>query len=169
MILKLTILLVVDTGHALSSDTSDAGHNVEHAYIALAKSEAEDQADAARIQDDTSLDEKLRRIVNVYLKAKRDFKDIDDGDYAEKASAARFLRDSAENALSCLQARGLDSHWLIPELEVIFVYARDRAAQLLGGKKRRFELHGDQPDGSAKRLRGSDCYRPQYSASYWRP
>lgn len=163
--MQLTISGAVEASHAVSPEVSDAGHGAQCAIIALEKSEAENQADVARIQNDPRLDEKLRRIVNVYLKARQDFKDINDDDFAEKASAARFLRDSAENTLNCLQARGLDSHWLVPELEAVFAHARDRAAQLLGGRKRRFELYGE---GSAKRLRGSDCYRPLYADSYWR-
>ncbi|KAL1971288.1 hypothetical protein VTN77DRAFT_240 [Rasamsonia byssochlamydoides] len=114
---------------------------------------------------DTTVDDKITRILNVYFKAKEDYYSLEDADYMEKANAARFLRDTAENALNCLRARGLTTHRMVPELEEMFQYAKDKATELLGGKKRRFEIT-EIPETSVKRHRQS---RNRYGSQYYRP
>lgn len=56
----------------------------------------------------------------------------------------RFLRDTAENTILYLRTNGLFDHELIPELEKTFDYARDKAAQLSGGRKRHFDDDRDR-------------------------
>lgn len=120
--------------------------------------------DSAR-SNDTTVDDKITRILDVYFKAKEDYYNLDGASYMEKAKAARFLRDTAENSLNCLRARGLTTHRMVPELEEMFQYAKDKATELLGGKKRRFEIT-EVTEIPLKRPRqswtrhGSQYYRP---------
>lgn len=126
----------------------------------------ETKASSARNSSDTNtVDDKIARILDVYFKAKEDYYNLDDAGYMEKAKAARFLRDTAENSLNCLRARGLTTHRMVPELEEMFQYAKDKATELLGGKKRRFEIT-EVTEIPVKRPRqswtrhGSQYYRP---------
>jgi hypothetical protein len=85
--------------------------------------------------------------------------------YMEKAKAARFLRDTAENTLNCFRSRGLMEHRMVPELEEMFQYAKDKATEFLGGKKRRFEIT-ESPPTHAKLPRHT---RNRRSARFYRP
>lgn len=89
-------------------------------------------------------DEYVRRLLDVYFEAKKDFYNLKDADYLDKAQAARFLRDTAENTLNCFRAHGLMSHRMVPELKRMFQHAKDKATEFLGGKKRRFEIEESQ-------------------------
>jgi hypothetical protein len=110
-------------------------------------------------------DKHIRRILDVYFEAKKDFYDLKDADYLGKVQAARFLRDTAENALNCFRSRGLMSHRMVPELERMFQFAKDKATEFLGGKKRRFEIKED-PRTAAKRRHHT---RHRYASPYMRP
>ncbi|OKL57637.1 hypothetical protein UA08_07175 [Talaromyces atroroseus] len=95
----------------------------------------------------------IKRMLHIYFEAKSDFYRIESSqsppsssdDYQRIANAAKFLRDSAENALDYLQAQDLiTSHCdeLMAELQAVFKYAKSRAIECLGGRKRRFEIEG---------------------------
>ncbi|KAN0079066.1 hypothetical protein V8E54_005579 [Elaphomyces granulatus] len=123
-----------------------------------------EEADKDRSSDSvitTSADEKVARIISIYLRAKDDYFSLDDSNITEKLRAARFLRDTAENSLNYLHALDCMEHGLVPELEEIFEQAKNKATQLSGGRKRRFEIS----EAASKRLRVSnpgctDRYRP---------
>jgi len=100
-------------------------------------------------------DKKLNRILDIYFKAKKDFSDLGKSNTVEKFEAARFLRDTAENTLNYLHKRNLMEHHMVPELEEMFNHAKEKATELSGGKKRRFEIH----EGPAKRFHYSSYYR----------
>ena len=125
-----------------------------------------EEADKNRSSDSvtTSADEKVARIISIYLRAKDDYFSLDDSNLTEKLRAARFLRDTAENSLNYLHALDCMEHRLVPELEEIFEHAKNKATQLSGGRKRRFEI---SEAAASKRLRVSrsnpgctDRYRP---------
>jgi hypothetical protein len=114
-----------------------------------------EEADNNRLGDSvitTPADEKIARIISMYLRAKDDYFSLDDSSLTEKLRAARFLRDTAENSLNYLHALDCMDHSLVPELEEIFEHAKDKATQLSGGRKRRFEIS----EGASKRLRTSN-------------
>jgi len=75
----------------------------------------------------------------IYHRAKEDYHSIKRRDNVEPLHAVRFLRDTAENTILYLRTNGFFDHELIPELERTFDYARDKAAQLSGGRKRHFD------------------------------
>jgi hypothetical protein len=106
-------------------------------------------------------DDKVARILAIYVKAKDEYYNLDDSQPVQKLQAARFLRDTAENTLNYLHACHCSEHSMIPELAENFEIAKEKATQLSGGRKRRFEIMetGDQPLQRAKRRR-ADCYRP---------
>lgn len=87
----------------------------------------------------TVSEDKLSRILAVYAKAKADYFAIDESDIEDKFSAAKFLRDTAENTLVYIKAQKAD-HRLIPDLESTREMAKDKAITLCGGRKRRFEI-----------------------------
>ena len=116
---------------------------------------ASEAADKNRLGDSviiTPADEKIARIISMYLRAKDDYFSLDDSSLTEKLRAAKFLRDTAENSLNYLHALDCMDHSLVPELEEIFEHAKDKATQLSGGRKRRFEIS----EGASKRLRTSN-------------
>ncbi|KAI9930323.1 hypothetical protein ASPWEDRAFT_182342 [Aspergillus wentii DTO 134E9] len=124
------------------------------------KSSASTSSDDAQL-----LHEKVERILDVYRKAKDEFYNKKQSDGMEDPSSVRFLRDTAENALNYLHSHGLQDHKLVPELESVFRSARDKATELSGGRKRRFEetasSHSHSRSRNLKRRRGLvDSYRP---------
>lgn len=119
--------------------------------------------------NDSHLQGKVERILAVYTRAKEDYDNADRSESAtkdNKFSAARFLRDTAENALNYLRTNGLSDHASIPELEQVFELARDKATELSGGRKRRFETSADNDEkldthrGGKRNRRILDSYRP---------
>lgn len=80
------------------------------------------------------------RIWTVYENAKEEFYAINDATSIEKQEAAKFLRDTAENALQHLANRDADPQ-LKAELERVLAIAKHTAEILSGGRKRKF----DQP------------------------
>ncbi|PGH07010.1 hypothetical protein GX51_02050 [Blastomyces parvus] len=131
-----------------------------------------------------TIKDSLSRILSTFSNAQREYKLIPDSDVVAKSRAAKFLRDTAENALNYLHARKIE-HDMAPTLEAAFQMAKEKAIALSGGRKRPFEIHeadckrgGGKPtslmSSSASRFarrrsqphcyRGSrprgDCYRP---------
>lgn len=126
-------------------------------------------------------DSKVKRILTIFTNAKDEYErtftnsdnnndyynididndnDNDNENIAKMASAARFLRDTAENALTYLRSNGFVGHASIPELERVFGVARDKATELSGGKKRRFE---DGWEGSGGIVGGLGTWREKKS------
>ncbi|KAL4968437.1 uncharacterized protein BDV14DRAFT_197217 [Aspergillus stella-maris] len=113
-------------------------------------------------------DVRVPRLLEVYKQAKNDYLTTKERDNFDSLDAVRFLRDSAENALRYLHANGQQSHPWVPDLEQTFNIARDKTAQLLGGRKRHFDednrgrrrpVHR-RSTGRKRGRRTVDSYRP---------
>lgn len=99
----------------------------------------------------------INRLLHTYFRAKKDFYTKYESIrflYDPKlADAAKFLRDSAENALSYLEAQELlsscDMSDLVLELQTVFDFAKSKAIEILGGRKRRFEVESFYRDGGS--------------------
>ncbi|PYI26748.1 hypothetical protein BP00DRAFT_430057 [Aspergillus indologenus CBS 114.80] len=100
-----------------------------------------------------SIQPNINRLVIRFRQAKNEFYRHNETN-TDTESSVRFLRDTAENALQYLRANGRPNHPLIPDIEYHFRLARDRAAQLSGGRQRRFEDPGRHGGGGAH-FRGS--------------
>ncbi|RAK79222.1 uncharacterized protein BO72DRAFT_494566 [Aspergillus fijiensis CBS 313.89] len=100
-----------------------------------------------------SIQPNINRLVIRFRQAKNEFYRHSETN-TDTESSVRFLRDTAENALQYLRANGRPNHPLIPDIEYHFRLARDRAAQLSGGRQRRFEDPG-RHDGGGIHFRGS--------------
>ncbi|EED13056.1 hypothetical protein TSTA_055580 [Talaromyces stipitatus ATCC 10500] len=109
-----------------------------------------------------SINANINRMLHTYFKAKSDFyalhESARDRDDPKLADAAKFLRDSAENALSYLQAQGIlslcDSS-LVMELQTVFGFAKSKAIEFLGGRKRRFEIESFYRDGGSGSIKSN--------------
>ena len=123
----------------------------------------------------------INRMLHIYFRAKKDFytkHESTGSPYDPKlADAAKFLRDSAENALSYLEAQDLLSSCdsdLVLELQTVFDFAKSKAIEILGGKKRRFEVESFYRDGGSgrssdnKKRQAIDRYTSAYADS-WHP
>lgn len=102
----------------------------------------------------SAINTNIIRMLHTYFEAKSELYQIEPSssssfssqlseDWQKSADAAKFLRDSAENALDYLQAQDLipsRSDELVGELQTVFKYAKSKAIELLGGRKRRFEV-----------------------------
>ncbi|KAL5048140.1 hypothetical protein BDW71DRAFT_205684 [Aspergillus fruticulosus] len=84
-------------------------------------------------------DVRVARLLDVYRQAKEDYFNTKAREGVDSLSAVRFLRDSAENTLRYLHANGMSDNFYVPDLEQTFAIARDKTAQLLGGRKRHFD------------------------------
>ncbi|KAH8696457.1 hypothetical protein BGW36DRAFT_451988 [Talaromyces proteolyticus] len=93
------------------------------------------------------INEHIYRLIEVYFEAKYEFYKLKSSDYQENASAAKYLRDSAENALNYINMHRLTPEVLIRELETVSDYANTKSVEFLGGKKRRFEIRKDSSRG----------------------
>ncbi|KAJ0414953.1 hypothetical protein BJY00DRAFT_318353 [Aspergillus carlsbadensis] len=116
-------------------------------------------------------DVRVARLLEVYHQAKEDYFRIKAKDGVESLPAIKFLRDSAENALRYLHANGLSDHPWVRDLEESFAVARDKTAQLLGGRKRHFDddhkrHHGEDYRG---RRRGPKPKRARRVVDSYRP
>ncbi|KLJ09629.1 hypothetical protein EMPG_14955 [Blastomyces silverae] len=120
-----------------------------------------------------AIKDSLSRILSTFSNAQREYKLIADSDVVAKSRAAKFLRDTAENALNYLHARNME-HAMVPTLEAAFQMAKEKAIALSGGRKRPFEIHeadckrgGGKPTPStsssasrfARRRSQPHCYR----------
>ncbi|KKK23211.1 hypothetical protein AOCH_001885 [Aspergillus ochraceoroseus] len=107
--------------------------------------------------------ERAERILEVYHRAKDDYFSAKERDGVESLRSVRFLRDTAENALRYLHVNGMSGHSCVPDLENVFAMARDRTAQLLGGRKRHFDDDHRRRGytGYKRPRRFLDSYRPR--------
>ncbi|EAA64222.1 hypothetical protein AN2178.2 [Aspergillus nidulans FGSC A4] len=123
-------------------------------------------------------DVRVARLLDVYHQAKEDYFNTKAREGVDSLSAVRFLRDSAENTLRYLHANGMSDSFYVPDLEQTFAIARDKTAQLLGGRKRHFDEGPDtwakghrvennrgkkhtESKGNKRARRIIDSYRPQ--------
>ncbi|KAG2416832.1 hypothetical protein HFD88_008049 [Aspergillus terreus] len=109
---------------------------------------------------DGKLQTRVERLLSVYHQAKSEFYGAMQRDGMVNIGMARFLRDSAENALRYMLDNGLNDHAYITELEMVFKQARDKAAELLGGRKRHFDEGRGRRRHRKKGRRVIDSYRP---------
>lgn len=110
---------------------------------------------------DAKLQTRVERLLRVYHQAKSEFYGAMQRDGMVNIGMARFLRDSAENALRYMLDNGLSEHAYITELEMVFKQARDKAAELLGGRKRHFDEGRDSRRRRRRKKRVIDSYRPR--------
>ncbi|KAF7592920.1 hypothetical protein BBP40_012241 [Aspergillus hancockii] len=128
-------------------------------YMDSADSSIRSTSDVQQVSD------RVTRLLDIYRHAKDEYYTALQTDGYVSLEAARFLRDTAENALRYLHANGLSDHTAVPDLEQVFTISRDKATQLTGGRKRHFDEDTDRrPDRhprKKKRSRGGDSYRPK--------
>ncbi|OOF91628.1 hypothetical protein ASPCADRAFT_9554 [Aspergillus carbonarius ITEM 5010] len=112
--------------------------------------------------DDTRIREQAHRLIQVYRAAQNEYDDEKHREGVHDLSLVRYLRDTAENTLLYLQGNGMSDHPLIQNIEYSFKMAKDKAAQLSGGRGRRFdEPREPRYPPKQKRRRGVDSYRPR--------
>ncbi|KAL4867136.1 hypothetical protein BDV12DRAFT_198484 [Aspergillus spectabilis] len=122
------------------SPTFDIHAEYERHFPASARSEEEEPKPITPLgKKAREVDVRVARLLEVYQKAKDDYFSTKARDGVDSLSAVRFLRDSAENTLRYLHSNGLSSHSWVPDLEHTFTVARDKTAQILGGRNRHFE------------------------------
>lgn len=80
----------------------------------------------------------LARLWTVLERAKQDYLRFEHRTDNEAAQAAKYLRDTAENAIQCLRDRDLDER-LIFEAKRQYTRAERKVLELNGGKKRKFD------------------------------
>lgn len=111
-------------------------------------------------------DEMLAHVLDVYKDARAKFYKQQIRQGADEETA-RFLRDTAENAINYMRAKGLTHHERMSELENVFAIARDKAAELAGGRQRNFERYISKQRTSRDERHGfqklPDLYRPSRS------
>ncbi|KAL3478591.1 hypothetical protein BJX99DRAFT_256240 [Aspergillus californicus] len=119
------------------------------------------------------LNVRVVRLLDVYRQAKDDYFSTKERDGVDSLIAVRFLRDSAENTLRYLRTNGLLKHPWVPDLEQTFALARDKTAQILGGRKRHFdeERQRERENKYKRRARKRahrtvDSYRPPHDSGY---
>lgn len=104
--------------------------------------------------------DQAERIVAVFYEARRDyFKSLQNEGFASM-TAIRFLRDTAENALLYLRQNAMMDHSAVADLQENFAIARDKAAELCGGRKRHFDDNKDTRSSQKRTRRLVDSYRP---------
>ncbi|KAB8233783.1 uncharacterized protein BDW43DRAFT_310792 [Aspergillus alliaceus] len=104
--------------------------------------------------------DRVGRLLDVYNGAKDEYYKALQTEGYVSIDNARFLRDTAENALRYLQANGMSDHTSVLDLEQIFKTARDKATELTGGRKRHFDEGAERLYRRRKR-RTVDSYRPK--------
>ncbi|PLB51087.1 hypothetical protein P170DRAFT_355635 [Aspergillus steynii IBT 23096] len=102
--------------------------------------------------------DQTERILGVFYEARRDYFEALQTDGFASTTTIRFLRDTAENALLYFRQNAMMNHDAVSDLQKIFAIARDKAAELCGGRKRHFD---DENKHTHKRSRRAvDSYRP---------
>lgn len=99
---------------------------------------------------------KLKRLFDVYDQAKTEYLAVCEmNDDKKTLAAARFLRDTAENAVSILQDKNIGGE-VFRSLQETYDLAKEMAVELSGGKKRKFDgLPGEVVNGTgSKKSRG---------------
>lgn len=139
------------------------GRVVENTYpnerhSGLCTREATENARKSSLPHSQGARDQAERIVGIFYEARRDYHDALQTDGFTSTATIRFLRDTAENALLYLRQNAMMDHAAVPDLQESFALARDKAAELCGGRKRHFDDEGRR---SHKRSRRAvDSYRP---------
>ncbi|PWY72197.1 hypothetical protein BO94DRAFT_539321 [Aspergillus sclerotioniger CBS 115572] len=167
----LTTITVTGSGHTPNKATTaniDAREKSEHTPKAHDVRERHQNTDGvAHSQpgsspDDTRIREQAHRLIQVYCAAKKEYDDEKHREGVHDLSLVRYLRDTAENTLLYLQGNGMSDYPFIQDIENSFKMAKDKAAQLSGGRGRRFdEPREPRYPPKHKRRRGVDSYRPR--------
>ena len=91
-------------------------------------------------QNPDIMDTNLARLWDVYQAARVDFLEAEKAPYRhDKSTAARFLRDSAENAIQYLRGKRADPI-MITELQATYDRASSTAELLASGRKRKCDV-----------------------------
>lgn len=112
-------------------------------------------------------DDHIARLLLTFTNAQYDYTSAGETDTVRKRQATKFLRDSAENALTYLRVSQPD-HYMIPTLQRAFDMAQAKCIGLSGGRKRPFEMSDEEYYRRTKRnqekreyrIGRADCYRP---------
>ncbi|GAB1193789.1 hypothetical protein APSETT444_003018 [Aspergillus pseudonomiae] len=104
--------------------------------------------------------DRMDRLLEVYHRAKDEYYKALQTEGFVSLDTVRFLRDTAENVLRYLHANGLSDHTSVPDVEQVFLIARDKATQLTGGRKRHFD-EGIERYSRRRKRRALDSYRPR--------
>ncbi|OJD21710.1 hypothetical protein ACJ73_06948 [Blastomyces percursus] len=116
-----------------------------------------------------TIKDSLSRILSTFSNAQREYKVIPDSDVVAKSRAAKFLRDTAENALNYLHARKM-KHDMVPTLEAAFQMAKEKAIALSGGRKRPFEVNeADCKRGGGKLASSMSSSASRFARSRFQP
>lgn len=98
-----------------------------------------DNSPEAVVFNEKTTDPKLKRLFDVYEQAKTEYLAVVElNDDRKTVAAARFLRDTAENALSILKEKDIDPD-VLRSLQETYDKAKEAAVELSGGKKRKFD------------------------------
>ncbi|KAK1142714.1 hypothetical protein N8T08_007345 [Aspergillus melleus] len=115
---------------------------------------------ASHASDSQGVRDQAERIVEAFYKARRDyFEELQTYGFASM-TAIRFLRDTAENALLYLRQNAMMDHVAVGDLQRNFALARDKAAELCGGRKRHFDDNQGRHTHKRSRRVTVDSYRP---------
>ncbi|KAI9036378.1 uncharacterized protein KD926_002032 [Aspergillus affinis] len=123
------------------------------------------RSNASHASDSQGVRDQAERIVGVFYEARRDYVEkLQTGGFASM-TATRFLRDTAENALLYLSQNAMMDHAAVGDLQSNFALARDKVAELCGGRKRHFDDNEGRDTHKRLRSRRSrritvDSYRP---------
>lgn len=119
-----------------------------------------DRAKTIHTYEASQTQSRIERLMEVYAGAKKEYFDGMRRDGMVSIEMARFLRDSAENALRYMLNNSPDDRHNIQELEEVFAIARDKATELFGGRKRHFDQGHERRRKKNGRGRRVDSYRP---------
>ena len=97
-------------------------------------------------------DEKLKRLFIVYHRARKDF-DATPAKTLERTKSAKFLRDTTENCLAYIAAKGARPA-MLEELRTTLEETMAIVEQGSGGKKRRFDENWENVPQEPARMRG---------------
>ncbi|KAE8131694.1 hypothetical protein BDV38DRAFT_12969 [Aspergillus pseudotamarii] len=136
----------------LNPEHEPRDHN-DHHYVEQIELKTNSTRHAQQVFD------RVDRLLEVYHRAKDEYYKALQTEGFVGIETVRFLRDTAENILRYLHANGLSDHTSIPDVEQVFLIARDKATQLTGGRKRHFD-EGVERHGRRRKRRALDSYRP---------
>jgi hypothetical protein len=116
-----------------------------------------------------SSDPKLARLFTVYDQARSEYNSFVEIGDSKTVTAAKFLRDTAENALTYLKGMNVDAD-VLAELKGTCEMAATAVITLSGGKKRKFDMR-EEGNGSVSgwyaKGKGDEKRRSQ-SGGKWR-
>ncbi|PKX99400.1 uncharacterized protein P174DRAFT_447900 [Aspergillus novofumigatus IBT 16806] len=134
-----------DRGNGRNEGARMAGKEPMKNYNA---GKADTKASLKRKRDDESVQSRVERLLDVFFKARDEHINRRRKETASDLNTVRFVRDSAENALTYLRANNMKDHEAIPDLEKWFAIMRDKATALTGGRGRHFDEKPPRPPNS---------------------